>query len=160
MKEPGLVLLVEDNKNDIVLITRAFARAGIMTPIRAVGTGEEAMAYLRNEGPYAERAKNPTPSLILLDLGLPGIDGFELLKWIRSQRELRAIRVVVLTGRVHLHDVRRAYELGANSFLTKPLEILKIDALIRAVDCPGFWIEGPVYEFGCGCGNEMRRGGL
>lgn len=148
MKEQPLVLVVEHNKNDLILITRAFARVGVKTPIKTVASREEAMAYLKNQGPYADPNENPAPFLILLDLGLPGEDGFELLKWIRGEPELNAVRVVVLTGSRRLSDIRRAYQFGANSFLAKPLELSNDDAFTAAIKCPGFWIEGQMHEFG------------
>lgn len=148
MKEQPVILVVEHNKNDVVLITKAFARTGVKAPIKVVASGEEARDYMRSQALQAGRGHNPAPSLVLLDLGLPGEDGFELLKWLRGQPELKDVRIVVLTGPPYLSKVRRAYQFGANSFLAKPHEISNVDAFTAAIQCPGFWIKGQVHEFG------------
>ena len=87
-----------------------------------VNDGEKALAYLEGEGPYADRKAHPFPDLVILDLGLPSVDGFEVLEWIRRQPGLSSLRVVVLTASDHMHDVNSAYKLGANSFLVKPMD--------------------------------------
>src|SRR6476619_4385714 len=121
MNDQALILLVEDRGEDILLIQKAFHRAGVVNPRLAVRDGEQAIAYLSGTGPYSNRAEYPLPWLILLDLKMPRVDGFEVLKWIRSQPELRRLIVVVLTSSEQLKDVNRAYELGANSFMVKPM---------------------------------------
>ena len=82
--------------------------------------GEAAIAYLLGSDPYHDRRKHPLPDLLLLDLKMPGIDGFEVLTWIRQQPGLSSLRVVVLTASDHIRDVNQAYQLGANSFMVKP----------------------------------------
>jgi CheY-like chemotaxis protein len=101
---------------------RAFVKAGVFSPIQVVRNGEEAIAYLAGEGKFSNRAEYPLPNLLLLDLKMPRLDGFDVLRWVRQQSGLRALRVVVLTSSQDIHDVTRAYELGANSFLVKPME--------------------------------------
>jgi CheY-like chemotaxis protein len=115
-------LLVEDREDDVVLIWRGLLRGKVQNPIMVVGDGVEAIAYLRGEGKFANREEFPLPTLVLLDLKLPKIDGFEVLQWIRAQQGLRAMRVIVLTSSQDLRDVNRAYELGANSFVVKSLD--------------------------------------
>ena len=83
MAEKKLILLVEDNEDDVSLIERAFARAGIDNPLQVVRDGEQAVSYLKAEGEYADRVKYPLPSLVLLDLKMPRRNGFEVLSWIR-----------------------------------------------------------------------------
>jgi CheY-like chemotaxis protein len=122
MRDQGVVLLVEDREDDVVLIWRGLLRGKVQNPIMVVGDGEEAIAYLRGEGKFANREEFPLPTLVLLDLKLPKIDGFEVLQWIRAQQGLRAMRVIVLTSSQDLRDVNRAYELGANSFVVKSLD--------------------------------------
>jgi CheY-like chemotaxis protein len=114
--------LVEDREDDIILIRRSFKIASLKNPLHVVRTGEEALAYLNGEGKYSMRAEYPLPILVLLDLKLPGMDGFEVLKWIRAQPGLRGLPVVVLTCSTEIRDVNRAYQLGANSFFVKELE--------------------------------------
>jgi len=122
MPEPAIILLGEDSEDDVLLIKRAFEEAKIINPIYVVRDGEEVIEYLCGEEKFANRAEYPLPDLILLDLKMPRMDGFEVLQWVRRQPHLRALRVVVLTSSDQIRDVNRAYELGANSFLIKPAE--------------------------------------
>ncbi len=111
---------MEDDPNDVLLIERAFRKAGLPRPV-SVRDGEQAVAYLSGEGEYADRERHPLPSLLLLDLKMPRMDGFEVLRWLRSHPGgLRRLPAVVLTGSGEAADIDRAYELGANSYLVKP----------------------------------------
>jgi len=136
--DSALILLAEDDENHVLLVRRAFAKAHILNPLHVVSDGEEVIAYLKGEGPYANRAEFPLPSLLLLDLKMPRKDGFQVLEWIRSQPSLSRLRVVVLTSSESIRDVNRAYDLGANSFLTKPSDFEEFLAVIRALR--GYWI--------------------
>jgi CheY-like chemotaxis protein len=120
--EHAVILLVEDLDDDIFLIRRAFQKAEIHNPFHVVKDGEEAIAYLSGKGKYANRDEHPLPDLIMLDLKLPKMDGFEVLEWIRVQPGIRNIATLVLTSSNQLRDVNRAYALGANSFLVKPID--------------------------------------
>lgn len=122
MPDQAVILLAEDLEDDVLLIRRAFRKGGINNPLQVVRDGEETIAYLKGEGKYANRAEYPLPDLLLLDLKMPHKDGFEVLQWIRGQPGLKSLRVVVLTSSEDLREVNHAYELGANSFLVKPLE--------------------------------------
>jgi CheY-like chemotaxis protein len=122
MPDSQVILLAEDRDDDLAVIQRAFKRAGVVNPIQVVRDGEEAVAYLRGEGKFANRAEFPLPSLLLLDLKMPRMDGFEVLKWLRQQPGLSALRVVVLTSSDAIRDVNTAYHLGANSFMVKPMD--------------------------------------
>jgi CheY-like chemotaxis protein len=125
MRDQAVVLLVEDREEDVVVMLRSFERAQIINPVQVVRDGDEAIAYLKGEGQYANRAEHPLPELVLLDLKMPRVDGFEVLQWIREQPQLRGLRVVVLTSSEHVRDVSRAYQLGANSFLVKPMDFAR-----------------------------------
>jgi CheY-like chemotaxis protein len=118
------ILLVEDNPDDILLIRRAFRKAGAFDSLEVVEDGEQAVAYLGGTGDYAARE---LPAVVLLDLKLPRRSGIEVLEWLRSQPGLRRIPVVVLTGSGERSDVNRAFDAGANSYLVKPVQF---DALI------------------------------
>jgi len=122
MPDLTVILLVEDRQDDVFLIRTALEKGRVFNPIQAVQDGEEAIAYLMGEGKFANREEFPLPGLILLDLKMPRMDGFELLKWIRQQPGLQAVRVIVLTSSDHIPDVNLAYQLGANSFLLKPMD--------------------------------------
>jgi CheY-like chemotaxis protein len=121
------ILLVEDNPDDILLIRRAFRKAGAFDSLEVVEDGEKAVAYLGGTGDYAARE---LPAVVLLDLKLPRRSGFEVLEWLRRQPGLRRIPVVVLTGSGERSDVNRAFDAGANSYLVKPVQF---DALIEVM---------------------------
>src|SRR5438046_1544463 len=133
MPERAVILLAEDREDDVLLIRRAFARAQVTNPFFVVRDGEEAIEYLKGEGRYSNRAEYPLPSLMLLDLKMPRTDGFEVLKWIREQPDLRGLRVIVLTTSDHIRDANLAYQLGANSFLVKPFEFETFVGLSQAL---------------------------
>ena len=122
MPDQAVILLADDSEDDVLLIRRAFKKGEIHNPLHVVRDGDEAIAYLSGEGKYGNRAEYPLPDLLLLDLKMPRTDGFEVLRWIRQQPGLQALRVVVLTSSADLRDVNEAYQLGANSFLAKPME--------------------------------------
>src|SRR5882672_1502733 len=138
MTHQSVILVAEDREDDIILIRRAFTRARLLNPIQVVRNGEEAVAYLKGEGKFASRTEFPLPQLLLLDLKMPRMDGFEVLRWVREQPSLRALRVVVLTSSEEIRDVNLAYELGANSFLVKPGEFERFIDLSHALS--GYWI--------------------
>src|SRR5918992_3195481 len=135
MNEEGLpvILVAEDKPSDVFLLKRAFDRTGIETPIQVVSDGEQAIAYLKGAGKFANRAEYPLPDLFLLDLKMPRSDGFDVLEWLRQQHTLASLRTVVLTTSDRIWDVNRAYELGANSFLVKPLDSAEFSDMIHAV---------------------------
>jgi CheY-like chemotaxis protein len=134
-----VILLVDDGEDDVILIRKAFANAKVTNPIHAVTDGEEAVAYLSGEGRYANRAEHPLPALILLDLHMPRMNGFQVLEWIRTQKALGLIPVVVLTTSNLMRDVNSAYELGANSFLVKPMDFQDYADLGRLIH--DYWIK-------------------
>jgi CheY-like chemotaxis protein len=129
-----VILLVENNRDDILLIRRAFERAGLGHQIQSVTTGADAIGYLRGDLPYDDRSKYPLPGLVLLDIKMPAMDGFEVLQWIRSQWELSHLCVVMLTSPDEIRDANRAYKLGADSFLVKPLDFENAAELAQALD--------------------------
>ena len=113
-------------------------RANIENPILVVRDGDEALFYLRGEGKYANRAEYPLPCLLLLDLKMPRVSGFDVLAWVRRQPSLASLRVVVLTASEQIRDVNRAYQMGADSFLVKPVDYEQLVQLITTVH--GYWI--------------------
>ena len=138
MHESQVFLLIEDNDNDSVLLKKAFARGNLLNPLHIMRSGEEAMEYLKGEGRFSNRAEYPLPSVVLLDLNLPGISGFEVLQWIRAQPGINKLRVIVLTSSESIHDVNLAYRLGANSFLVKPMDVDHLCRMTEAIS--GYWV--------------------
>ena len=138
MIDSAVILLAEDDDNHVVLLRHAFKEANFLNPLHVVRDGEETIAYLKGEGQYANRAEYPLPALLLLDLKMPRKNGFEVLKWIRQEPGLRALRVIVLTSSDGLQDVNLAYRLGANSFLVKPVDFEHFVAVVHALQ--GYWL--------------------
>ncbi len=133
-----LILLVDDRADDRLTIRRAFQKARVVNPIVEVASGEEAIAYLKGEGKFSNREEFPLPELILLDLKMTGLSGFDVLQWIRAEPGIHSICTIVLSGSNSVCDVNRAYELGANSFLVKPIESVEFMNLAAAVK--GYWL--------------------
>jgi CheY-like chemotaxis protein len=138
MSSQAVFLLVEDSEDDALLIKRAFQRANVLNPVHLVKNGEEAIEYLAGAGRYSSREEFPLPGIVLLDLKMPGVDGFEVLRWIRLQPGLKALRVVVLTSSDDMRDVTLAYQLGANSFLIKPIDFERFVEISQAIS--GYWL--------------------
>jgi CheY-like chemotaxis protein len=134
----GTVLLVEDEPDDAHLLIRAFRKAGIMNPMRHLQDGDEAVAYLSAIAPYDDRQKHPFPIVTLLDLKLPRRSGFEVIEWIRGEPLLKRLPVIVLTSSAHGSDVSLAYDLGANSYLVKPVAAAALDEMVETVHA--YWI--------------------
>ena len=133
------ILLVEDDYNDVLLIRRAFRKAKIQTSMIEVGDGDEAISYLGQTGKYANTKTHPIPSLILLDLKLPRRSGLEVLEWIRQHPALKRLLVVVLTSSQESIDLDRAYDLGANSYLVKPVNFQDFVKLVELID--NYWFQ-------------------
>ena len=131
--------MAEDDEDHVVLIRHAFSQADLRNPLHVVWDGEEAISYLKGDGKYFNRDEYPLPDLLLLDLKMPRVDGFEVLKWIRQQPTLAALRVLVLTSSDELRDVNKAYQLGANSFLVKPLDFEDVIQLSRLIQ--RYWLK-------------------
>ena len=120
MTKLGTILLVEDSEDDVIIIRRAFEQGAIANPLAVARDGEEALAYLKGDGKYEDRDCHPLPVLVLLDLRLPRMDGFEVLRWIRQQPRFGSLPVVVMTASSAVKDISLAYQCGANSFMVKP----------------------------------------
>lgn len=138
MSDQALFLLVEDNDDHVLLVRRAFLKSKVVNPLQVVRSGEEAIAYLEGTGRFSNRAEFPLPAVILLDLKLTGMSGFDVLRWIRRQPGLRAVRIVVLTSSSEIRDVNLAYQLGANSFLVKPVDFEDFVRVTQALQ--GYWL--------------------
>jgi CheY-like chemotaxis protein len=138
MPNAKTILVADDDPNDVFLVKAAFSRAGYDFPFLAVTNGEEVLNYLKGLGKYANRNRYPIPTLLLLDIKMPGMDGFEVLRWIRSHPEWRALPVIVLTNSCFGPDINMAYNLGADSFLTKPEDSYSYVGAVKQV--AHFWL--------------------
>ena len=133
-----LVLLVEDDPDHVLLIQRAFGKANLVNPLRVVRDGEDAVAYLAGTGPYSDRSRHPLPSLILLDLKLPRKSGLEVLAWLRGEPQVKFIPVVVLSSSSEGPDVEKAYALGVNSYLVKPVNFGDLLEMVKSIGM--YWL--------------------
>jgi len=127
------ILYVDDEPDDIFFMVRACKRAGLEEPIETVSDGSEAIAYLSGTGKYANRLRYPLPRLVLLDLNIVGISGFEILKFIRATPAVANLPVLVMTSSNQESDIRRAHALGANGYLVKPGKIEELVRMIQAM---------------------------
>jgi len=132
---PIEVLLVEDSPGDVRLTQEAFRDANVAIHLHATSDGEEALAFLRREGSHAHA---PRPDFILLDLNLPKMDGREVLACIKSDAALKTIPTIILTTSAAEADVLKSYELQANCYLTKPVELEEFEAVVRSIN--DFWL--------------------
>lgn len=139
LDELATILLVEDNPDDAELIAHAFKKVGIANPLFLVDDGDKALDYLSSRSPFSNRSAYPLPGLILLDLKLPRRSGFEVLDDIRSTAATRRTPVIVLTSSNQQNDIQRAYDLGANSYLVKPVGRNALLAMVQSLDA--FWIK-------------------
>lgn len=125
------VLMVEDDESHALLVKRVFERAGLANPVRVIRNGDDAVSYLSGEGDYADREANPVPALLLLDVHVPGRSGLEVLSWLRGRTELNGLPVLMFSGSAESEDINRAFELGVDSYLVKPVAF---DALLDAIN--------------------------
>ncbi len=127
----AVILLAEDNDDDVKLLEMAFQKAGYDNPIIRVADGEQALRYLNGQPPYEDRSLYPFPALLLLDLEMPRMNGWELLARLRTSTQWRHLPIAVLTVLTYSSDVQRAYRLGADTFLTKPREMRELVAAVH-----------------------------
>jgi CheY-like chemotaxis protein len=136
---PKRVLIAEDDPSDVFLLQRAFAAAQVPATLHVVRDGQEAIDYLEGQAAFSDRSTHPLPDLMLLDLKMPRLNGFDVLGWLRQKPGLKRLLVTVLTSSDHPQDVNQAYDLGANSYLVKPHGTSDLAELVRRVQ--GYWLE-------------------
>lgn len=132
--------MAEDDLTDAYFFKRAFRRAGIPVLLHFVRDGQEVIDYLQGDGQFADRTAHPLPQLVLLDLKMPRLDGFEVLEWVRQQPGFKGLQVVIFSGSGEPKDINRAYGLGANWYLVKPHSMEELTALVGRFK--KFWLEG------------------
>jgi CheY-like chemotaxis protein len=133
------ILLAEDDADDRLLVKEALAEGRVLNELRCVEDGEELMDYLRRQGRYADPELSPRPGLVLLDLNMPRKDGREALREIKGDPELRRIPIVVMTTSKAEEDIFRSYDLGANSYISKPVTFQALVELMKVLG--RYWIE-------------------
>jgi two-component system response regulator len=132
------ILLVEDNPDDVKLTLRAFKRNNMLNPIVVARDGVEALDFLFARDAYAERAGKPPPTLVILDLKLPKLDGLEVLRAIRGDERTKLIPVVILTSSKEQQDLMQGYALGANSYVRKPVDFTEFMEAVRLLGI--YWL--------------------
>jgi CheY-like chemotaxis protein len=138
-------LLVDDDPDDRFLVEREFRRSRVHGQLQSVSDGAEAMDYLEGNGVHADRRTFPLPDIILLDLKMPRMNGFEFLEWLRSHApmELRFLPVIVMSCSILREDVKRAYALGANSYVTKAQDLRSLRQSIEMLNAHWARVEPP-----------------
>jgi len=132
------ILVAEDQMNDAFILERAFQRSGSKATLHFVRDGQEAVDYLEGQDGFSDRDTYPLPTLLLLDLKMPRLNGFDVLEWVRRQKPLRRLLVVVFSSSEEIGDINRAYDLGANSYMVKPNDF---DELLKLAEELGrYWL--------------------
>ena len=140
MNESGHILVAEDDPTDAYFLQRAFRRAGLPVVLHFVRDGQEAIDYLQGEGRFADRATYPLPHLVLLDLRMPRLDGFDVLEWVGKHPAFSGLHFVIFSSSTAPGDMERAYGLGANSYLVKPHNLEELNSLVGRFK--KFWLTG------------------
>ena len=136
---PAVILLAEDDPGDQELTRRALEEGQVRNELHVVEDGEEALDYLYRRGKYVHPATSPRPDLLLLDLNMPKVDGRRVLEHIRTDHDLRRLAVVVLSTSQQEEDVIRTYDLGANSYITKPADQQRFVQVVQALEA--YWFQ-------------------
>ncbi len=134
------ILHVEDEENEILFMRIAMEKAGLTIPLQVARDGREGIQYLSGEGCYADREKYPMPCLVVLDLRLPLVPGFAVLKWIREQPPLANLPVIVLSNSSQESDMEKAHRLGANAYFQKPANPLDLVETVKYIKTK--WLRG------------------
>ena len=134
MEKQAQILLVEDNPMDVVLTLDAFKEANLKNKINVARNGDDALDYLFGRNKYTNREEFPLPNLILLDLKMPGTDGFEVLRQIKNTELLKRIPVIILTSSKEEGDRALSYDIGANSYLLKPVSFKGFIDVVKKID--------------------------
>ena len=133
MTNQAIILLAEDNMDDVFLIEKALARAGLTHQLVHVEDGEQCIKYLRGEPPYDDRSKHPLPNLLLLDLKMPKVSGPQVLEWMHGQPHLKELPVIILTGSILPEDREEAVAKGVADFHVKPVQFVDLVRIMQAL---------------------------
>ncbi len=138
-RQPVVILMADDDPDDREMAREAFAESRLLNDLRFVEDGVELMDYLHRRNQFSDPANAPLPGLILLDLNMPRMDGREALDAIKADAALRSIPVVILTTSKAEADILLSYDLGANSFITKPVKFQELIKVVQALS--NYWLE-------------------
>ena len=138
MSGHATILVADDDQNDVFFLRRAFQKSGVNNAVIHVSDGQEAIDYLLGEANYRDRARYPVPALLLLDLKMPKVDGFDVLTWLKTRPEFEGLPVVVLSSSSREDDIQRARTLGAVDYRVKPADFDEL--LILAQDVTTRWL--------------------
>lgn len=127
------ILLAEDNENDVYIMRRAFSKVSILNPLLVVKNGRDAVDYLAGKGAYAQRDKHPLPGLMLLDLKMPWMDGFDVLRWLRRRAEFSTLPVVILTSSRLQSDLDQSRLMGVYDYRVKPQDFAELVVLVEDI---------------------------
>jgi CheY-like chemotaxis protein len=139
MPAPFRMLVAEDEPNDVMLLKRAFFKAHVEAGIDYVRDGQEVIDYLKGNPPFDNPVENPLPNLLLLDLKMPRLNGFDVLRWLQGQPFLHRLPVVIFSSSAQPEDLARAYELGAASYVLKPRDAQEFMDVVAALK--KYWVE-------------------
>jgi CheY-like chemotaxis protein len=137
--KPIIILMADDDEDDRMLAEDALREGRVLNELHCVEDGVELLNYLRREGKYGDKTVSPRPGLILLDLNMPRMDGREALQQLKADPALRSIPIVILTTSIQEEDMVKGYDLGAASYITKPVTFEGLVALMRALG--NYWVE-------------------
>jgi len=133
MSKKLVILAAEDDPNDLELLRHVVAETGVEVNFQSADDGEQLVNYLRGEGEFADRDAHPVPDIVVLDLKMPRMNGFEVLQWLRQEPGLTRIPAVVLSGSGLESDIEEAYRLGANTYFTKPGQLAELRKIIGSL---------------------------
>jgi CheY-like chemotaxis protein len=139
MKFNGCILVAEDDPTDAFFLQRAFSKSGVAVTLHFVRDGQEVIDYLKGDAPFSDRQVYPLPGLLLLDLKMPRLNGFDVLNWLKTKSNIKRLPVVVFSSSEEAKDVNHAYDLGANSYLVKPHATEDLLTLVERLK--KYWIE-------------------
>jgi CheY-like chemotaxis protein len=139
MQRQCTILIVDDDENDIFFVKRAFVEINVHCTFQMLKNGQETIDYLSGHGEFSDREKFPLPMMILMDLKMPIMDGFQVLAWLRGRPGIKVIPTVVFSSSDLPSDITRAYELGANSFMTK--SVTYDGLLVKLQTLSQYWLE-------------------
>jgi CheY-like chemotaxis protein len=128
-----VILAAEDDPNDLELLRHVVAENGVAVNFQSADDGEQLIHYLRGEGTFADRDRHPIPDIVVLDLKMPRMNGFEVLQWLRQEPGLARIPTIVLSGSGLESDIEEAYRLGANTYFTKPGQLAELRKIIGSL---------------------------